>query len=121
MNSNYKLNTSPDIIIYFFDDIYQITELYNGRLIIIAGDKLIYNTAIKGTVHDIIPPGQDPYTEFRPNEPIDAFLATASVNARMVPSAISCGIMNKIIIELTTQCKDILGIKWNNLTNVNNL
>ena len=85
------------------------------------GDKLIYNTAIKGTVHDIIPPGQDPYTEFRPNEPIDAFLATASVNARMVPSAISCGIMNKIIIELTRKCKDILGIKWNNLTNVNNL
>ena len=56
MNSNYKLNTSPDIIIYFFDDIYQITELYNGRLIIIDYEEQAFKITLfsKSYYNDII-------------------------------------------------------------------
>ena len=35
MNSNYKLKTSPDFMIYFFEEINQVVEMYDGRLIII--------------------------------------------------------------------------------------
>lgn len=86
-----------------------------------VGDKLIYNTAIKGVIHDIIPKGKEPYTDFRPNEPIDTLLTSSSVNARMVASIITGGSLNKVLIELTRQCKDILGIPWHNLSNADNL
>lgn len=86
-----------------------------------VGDKLTYNTAIKGVVKDIIPKGKEPYTDFRPNEPIDALLTSASVNARMTASIISSGSLNKVLMELSRQCKEKLGIKWKNLTNVDNL
>ena len=86
-----------------------------------VGDKLTYNTAIKGVVKDIMPKGKEPYTDFRPNEPIDALLTSASVNARMTASIISSGSLNKVLMELSRQCKEKLGIKWNNLTNVDNL
>lgn len=86
-----------------------------------VGDKLTYNTAIKGVVKDIMPKGKEPYTDFRPDEPIDALLTSASVNARMTASIISSGALNKVLIELTRQCKEKLGIKWNNLTNTDNI
>lgn len=86
-----------------------------------VGDKLTYNTAIKGVVKDIIPKGKDPYTDFRKDEPIDALLTSASVNARMVPSIMITGSLNKVLIEASRQCKEILGIPWENLTNKNNL
>lgn len=86
-----------------------------------VGDKLVYNTAIKGVVKDIIPESEEPYTEFRPNEPVDALLTTASVNARMVGSVLTGGALTKVILELDRKCKEILGIEWNNLTNKDNL
>ena len=86
-----------------------------------VGDKLTYNTAIKGVVKDIMPKGKEPYTDFRPDEPIDALLTSASVNARMTASIISSGSLNKVLMELSRQCKEKLGIKWNNLTNTDNL
>ena len=82
-----------------------------------VGDKLVYNTAIKGVIKDIMPEGEEPYTDFRPNEKIDGLLTTSSINARMVGSCITSGTLNKILIELTRQCKDILGIKWDYLNN----
>ena len=86
-----------------------------------VGDKLVYNTAIKGVVKDIIPEGKEPYTDFRPNEPVDALLTTASVNARMVTSVITGGALTKVILELDRKCKEILGIEWKNLSNKDNL
>lgn len=86
-----------------------------------VGDKLTYNTAIKGVVKDIIPDSKDPYTDFRKNEPVDALLTSASVNARMVPSVMISGALNKVLIELSRQCKEKLGIQWTNLENKNNL
>lgn len=79
------------------------------------GDKLIYNNSIKGVIKDIMPPGTEPRTEFRPNEPINALLSTGSVNARMVASIIINGSINKCMIELSRKCKELLGIPWKNL------
>lgn len=79
------------------------------------GDKLTYNTAIKGTIKDIIPKGDEPYTEFRPKEPVDALLTSASVNARMAVSIITSGAINKVLIELGRKCKETLGLDWNNI------
>ena len=86
-----------------------------------VGDKLTYNTAIKGVVKYLIPTGKEPYSEYRKDEEVDALLTSASVNARMTPSVITCGALNKLIVELTRQCKDILGIKWDYLKNKDNL
>jgi DNA-directed RNA polymerase beta subunit len=79
------------------------------------GDKLVYNSAIKGVGKDIIPEGDEPYTDFRPNEPINALLTTSSINARMVGSIILNGAMNKLLIELDRKCKELLGIEWKTL------
>jgi gamma-glutamylcyclotransferase (GGCT)/AIG2-like uncharacterized protein YtfP len=86
-----------------------------------VGDKLVYNTAIKGVVKYLVPKGKEPFSDYRKNEEVDALLTSASVNARMTPSVITCGALNKLIVELTRQCKDILGIKWDYLTNKDNL
>ena len=86
-----------------------------------VGDKLVYNTGIKGVVKDIIPEGKDPYTDYRPNEPIDALLTPASVNARMVGSILNGGTLTKVIVELDRKCKEILGIPWTNIQNKDNL
>ena len=86
-----------------------------------VGDKLVYNTAIKGVVKDIIPEGEEPYSEYRTNEPVDALLTTSSVNARMVGSIMTGGALTKVILELDRKCKEMLGIEWKNLTNKDNL
>lgn len=79
------------------------------------GDKLVYNSAIKGVVKDIIQPGDEPYTDYHPQEQVDALLTTSSINARMVGSIILNGALNKVLVELDRQCKEKLGIKWKNL------
>ena len=86
-----------------------------------VGDKLVYNTAIKGVVKDIVPSGKEPYSEYRKDEHVDALLTTSAVNARMVGSILTGGALTKVIVELTRQCKDILGIEWDNLKNKDNL
>ncbi|MBQ8130888.1 MAG: hypothetical protein IJ193_00190 [Bacilli bacterium] len=86
-----------------------------------VGDKMVYNTAVKGVIKDIIPSGDEPYTDFRPNEPIDALLTTSAVNARMVGSVMTAGALTKVILELSRKCKEILGIEWTNLKNTDNL
>ena len=79
------------------------------------GDKLIYNYALKGVVKKVIPEGDEPYTDLRPNEKIEALLTTSGINARMVTSIIVNGLINKILIETTRQCQEKLGLKWRNL------
>jgi len=79
------------------------------------GDKLVYSSAIKGVVKDIIPIGEEPYTDFHKDEQVDALLTTLSINARMVGSIILNGSLNKVLVELDRQCKEKLGIPWKNL------
>lgn len=82
------------------------------------GDKLVYNSALKGVIKDVYKRGDEPYTDFRPKEPIDALLTLISVNSRMVTSIILNGALNKGLIELDRKCKEMLGITWKNLSDM---
>lgn len=83
---------------------------YEDRMAV--GDKLTFFIALKGIVKDIFPEGDEPYTDFRPDEKMDALLAIGSINARMTTSIIINMLINKILIELSRSVKDILGIKY---------
>lgn len=76
------------------------------------GDKITYFSANKAIIKNILPDNKAPYTNFRPNEPLDAFLSQTSVDKRMVSSLIVQGSINKLLVELDRSCKDILGIPY---------
>lgn len=82
---------------------------YRDRMSI--GDKLIYYSAVKGVVKDIFPKGDEPYSEYNKEEKIDSLLALGGINARMAMAGMKSGAINKGIINLTRQCKEILGLE----------
>lgn len=75
-------------------------------------DKVVAQSANKGVVKGIFPEGLNPFSEYRPEEQIHALFAARSFNARMVTSVWSSGAINKVMIELDRQVKDIMGIEW---------
>lgn len=79
------------------------------------GDKLIYLDAVKGVVQTVIPAGDEPYTERRPDEKVHSLLAKGSLDARMVTSVRLVGALNKALIELDRSIKEELGIPWKNI------
>ena len=71
------------------------------------GDKIVYFSALKTIITNIIPEGQEAYTLFRPEEKIGAVLSCNSIIARGI---VSCQYMlmgNKLLIELSRQLKDM--------------
>lgn len=76
------------------------------------GDKVVYFAANKAVEKNIIPLGKEPYTEFRPNEKIDAFVSEVSIDKRLVTSTMIIGSLNKLMIELDRSVKDIMGIPY---------
>jgi hypothetical protein len=76
------------------------------------GDKIVYFSANKGVEKSMIPKGKEPYTEFRPNESVDAFVGDISIAKRMVVSTVLVGSINKLLIELDRSVKDIMGIEY---------
>lgn len=81
---------------------------YNDKLSV--GDKTVAQSANKGVVKNIFPEGLEPFSEYRPQEKIHALYAARSFNARMVTSVWVSGAINKCMIELDRQVKDIMGI-----------
>ena len=77
-----------------------------------VGDKVVYNSANKAVEKGIFPEGKEPYTEFRPNEPIDALLSDVSISKRLVSSSYVYGSLQKLMIELDRSIKDIMGIPY---------
>ena len=75
------------------------------------GDKLVWQSANKGVIKDIFPVGMEPFTKHAPNKPIHAMGSSRSFNARMVTSPIISGALNKMLIGLDEQVKQIMGIK----------
>ena len=84
------------------------------------GDKLVFAQALKGVNSYIVPKGEEAYTDYRSDEHINAFLTVDGVMARMVASAQAIGLTNKILVELSRQCQDMLGIKWRPLQDIIN-
>ena len=80
------------------------------------GDKVVYFSANKAVEKSIIPLGKEPYTEFRPNESIDAFVSETSIDKRMVSSTMVYGSLQKLMIELDRSVKDIMGIPYDDST-----
>ena len=76
------------------------------------GDKLVFDQALKGVNSYVIEKGQEPYTDYRPNESVNAFLALTGVMARMVSSSLTMGLLTKLMVEITRKCQEDLGIKW---------
>lgn len=71
------------------------------------GDKITYYTALKGIVSKIIPKKYSAYTEYRPDEPIDAFVGPIGVGARMTTSIETVLLGNKVLIELKRKLKEM--------------
>ena len=106
-----KLKNCPDgIIIEFYIK-------YNDKMSV--GDKCVAQSANKGVVKDIFPEGKEPFSELHTDEPIDAIFAARSFNARMVTSVFTSGAINKVLIELDRQVKDIMGLKQIPVSEVN--
>lgn len=76
------------------------------------GDKIVYFAANKAVIKNVIPDELAPYTDFRPNEPVSAFVSVVSINKRMVTSTLINGALNKLMVELDRKCKDMAGIPY---------
>ena len=94
-------NTMDGVMIVFYIK-------YNDMLSV--GDKVVAQSANKGVVKNIFPDGMEPFSEHRPEENIHALFAARSFNARMVTSVWVSGAINKAMIELDRQVKEIMGI-----------
>ena len=81
-----------------------------------VGDKIVYNSANKAVEKGIFPVGKEPYTDFRPNEKIDAFVGDSSISKRLVTSTFIYGSLQKLMVELDRSVKDIMGIPYDDST-----
>lgn len=78
---------------------------YDDKLSI--GDKIIFGTALKTIVSTELEKGEEPYSDFRPEENIDAILSPLSINSRMTLDIFIDGGVNKCLVELKRKCKEI--------------
>ena len=71
----------------------------------------MYNySALKGVVSHVIPEGQEPWSEFRPDEEVSAFISPLSILGRKTPSIYTTLFGNKVLIELKRKVlKDYFG------------
>ena len=73
------------------------------------GDKNTNYCALKGVTSHIMPDGQEPWSEFRPDEEISAFVAPLGILARKTPSIFLSLFGNKVLIETKRRLMD----DWN--------
>lgn len=88
-----------------------LIEIYiRHKDVIKKGDKTTNYCALKGVVSHVIPEGQEPWSEFRPDEEISAFVPPMSIIARKTPSIYTTLFGNKVLIELKRKVlKDYFG------------
>ena len=78
-----------------------------------VGDKITFFTALKSIIGEVIPEGQEPYSEFRPDEEVSSVIAPGAVLARMTPSILLTMFGNKVLIELKRKLYEIYsGKPW---------
>lgn len=71
------------------------------------GDKISFFTAIKTVVADVIADEEEPYTDLRPDEPIEAVFSPLSVVSRMTNDIFNAMYLNKVLIELKRKVGEI--------------
>lgn len=74
--------------------------------IVKKGDKVTNYTALKGITSNVIDPGYEPHSEYRPDEEISILMAPGAVLARKTPSVILSMFANKVLIELKRHLED---------------
>ena len=72
------------------------------------GDKLVYSTALKGVVSQVIASTEAPLTEYRRNDPIEAIITPTGIISRMTLDIYSMLYSNKVLVELGKQIKEIM-------------
>ena len=96
------------------DGVYiEIYMRYHDKMSV--GDKSVLNNANKCVLMDIYSDNEAPYTDLRPNEPIDQLGGAGSLDGRIITSTIKIGALNKVMIELQRKCCEIYGVQWKNL------
>ena len=83
---------------------------YHDKLSV--GDKISNLNANKNIIMSQYANEDSPYTDFRPDEPIDAVSSCSAIDGRMICSPFLVGALNKLMIELWRKCCDIMGVKW---------
>lgn len=88
-----------------------LIEIYiRHKDIIKKGDKTTNYCALKGVVSHVIPEGQEPWSDFRPDEEVSAFISPLSILARKTPSIYTTMFGNKVLVELKRKViKDYFG------------
>src|SRR5699024_6169665 len=79
---------------------------YNDKMS--TGDKISFYTALKTVVSDVFPKDEAPYSEYRPDEEIQAVLSPLSVVSRMTVDVFLMLYSNKALIELKRTVADKL-------------
>lgn len=64
-----------------------------------VGDKITFNSAVKGTCNNVIPDKYAAFTESNPDEPIQVFASVIGTFKRMVLDIFKIGIGNKILLQ----------------------
>lgn len=72
-----------------------------------VGDKLVAFSASKQVIGEMIPEGQEPYSELHPDEEISVFVSARSILKRMIPSIALSAAGNKILFETKRAVKRI--------------
>jgi hypothetical protein len=74
------------------------------------GNKLTFFSACKGIVSEVIPDDKAPYTDYRPDDTIEAMISPMSLISRNVPDLMLTGLANRVIVELKKQVLEDLGL-----------
>lgn len=107
--NDYKLNTTGKL--KNLDEGVRIEIYVSYKDDFSVGDKLIILGAQKGVAKEVFDIGNEPTSEYRPEEPIDAMFSMRSFDARMITAPLLYALGGKFIVELDRQVKDIMGIK----------
>jgi hypothetical protein len=68
-----------------------------------VGDKACFAIAVKTIAAEILEDGMEPFSEYKPEEHIDALVSPLSLVSRMVPDLHILGLSNKVILSLEEQ------------------
>jgi len=72
-----------------------------------TGDKVTYGTAVKTIVSDVLPKGEEPFSERYPDEDVLAIYSPMSIVSRMTTDTYNMLYTNKLIIEMKRKMKEI--------------
>lgn len=89
-----------------------LIEIYiEHDLLLGVGDKVAMYSANKNVISEIIPPGFEPYSEFRPDEEVSMITAPGAINRRMTTSVLPITAIGKVLIEMKRKIKEMAKFK----------